>query len=55
MLADINSDGPLVRSRDTDQLTILTPLMQQLAFTKDVAGACYAARNFRTLEQPVRS
>ncbi|KXG50500.1 uncharacterized protein PGRI_069910 [Penicillium griseofulvum] len=49
MLADMNSDDPVIRSRAAEQLTVLSPLMQQLAFAKNVAGVHYAARDFKTL------
>lgn len=49
MLADMNSDDPVIRSRAAAQLTVLSPLMQQLAFAKNAAGVHYAARDFKTL------
>ncbi|KAJ6119390.1 hypothetical protein N7523_003670 [Penicillium sp. IBT 18751x] len=49
ILTDMNSDDPTIRSHAVQQLTILSPLMQQLAFTKNIAGVHYAARDFKNL------
>ncbi|KAJ5762201.1 uncharacterized protein N7511_005583 [Penicillium nucicola] len=51
ILTDMNSDDPVIRSRAAAQLTVLSPLMQQLAFAKNPVGVHYAARDFKTLEE----
>ncbi|KAJ5796110.1 uncharacterized protein N7518_004650 [Penicillium psychrosexuale] len=45
MLADMNSDDPVIRCCAAAQLTVLSPLMQQLAFAKNAASVHYAARD----------
>ncbi|KAJ5824202.1 hypothetical protein N7447_006542 [Penicillium robsamsonii] len=51
MLADMSSNDPVVRSRAVQRLTVLSPLMQQLALTKKTAGVHYAAGKFKSLDQ----
>ncbi|KAJ5772397.1 hypothetical protein N7520_002926 [Penicillium odoratum] len=49
MLTDMKSDDPVVRSRAAEQLTLLSPLMQQLALERNNGGVHYAARDFKSL------
>lgn len=51
MLADMNSNDPNVRSLAVQRLTVLSPLMQQLALSKKTAGVHYAAGRFKSLEE----
>lgn len=48
-LADMNSDDPAVRSSAVQQLTALSPLMQQLAQSKKPATIQYAAGRWKSL------
>lgn len=49
ILADVNSDDAVVRSRAIEELAVLTPLMQQLALTRNTIGVYYTARDFKTI------
>ncbi|KUM56774.1 hypothetical protein ACN42_g10430 [Penicillium freii] len=51
MLADMNSNDPNVRSLAVQRLTVLSPLMQQLALSKKTAGVHYAAGRFKSLDE----
>ncbi|KAJ6187936.1 hypothetical protein N7519_002844 [Penicillium mononematosum] len=51
MLADMNSDDPVVRSRAVQSHTTLSPLIQQLVKTKKTTGVHYAARKFKSLQE----
>ncbi|KAJ5358610.1 uncharacterized protein N7496_011023 [Penicillium cataractarum] len=48
-LADINNEDPVVRARAFEQLRVLSPLMQQLAFSKNSAAVYYTAKGFKTI------
>ncbi|KAJ5405369.1 hypothetical protein N7465_006653 [Penicillium sp. CMV-2018d] len=50
-LADINSDDPIVRSSAVQKLTVLSPLMQQLAQSKKPATIHYAAGRWKSLQE----
>ncbi|KAJ5658238.1 uncharacterized protein N7484_001887 [Penicillium longicatenatum] len=49
ILIDMNSDDPSIRSHAVRQLTVLSPLMQQLTLAKKIAGVHYTARDFKSL------
>ncbi|KAJ5203435.1 hypothetical protein N7449_005514 [Penicillium cf. viridicatum] len=51
MLADMNSDDPAVRSSAVQLLTMLSPLMQQLAQSQKPATVHYAAGRWKSLQE----
>ncbi|OQD61773.1 hypothetical protein PENPOL_c015G04293 [Penicillium polonicum] len=50
-LADMNSDDLIVRSSAIQKLTVLSPLMQQLAQSKKPTTVHYAARRWNSLQE----
>ncbi|KAJ5534457.1 hypothetical protein N7527_000711 [Penicillium freii] len=51
ILANVNSDDPLVRSHGIQTLSTLAPLMQELATAKKSTGTHYAASKFRSFPE----